>query len=245
MNSTDFRKIILHKIKSALNQHPGLWSTRVFSADFLPENIQKSGKKNTCLPIMDKDSYREDLLDRFIGEISKVGGSTYKANSNSQVAQYVVEIAKKHRAKSIIKEDSLEFGPDIDSLCQNMDIKVFSYKDLPDADIISSADIGICSCDYGIAESGTLAVLSRSGRGRLISLLPPVHIALIKPHQILLSLAELFLNLSESSSPENQFSTSCLTLITGPSRTGDIEQTLTIGVHGPKELHAIIVPGNT
>lgn len=245
MNSTDFRKITLHKIKSALNQHPGLLSRRGFSADFLPENVSKSGKKNTCLPIIDSGSYREDLLDRFIGEINKVGGSAYKANKNSQVAQYMGEIAKKRRAKSIIKEDSLEFGPDIDSLWQNMDIRVFSYKDLPTADIISLADIGICSCDYGIAESGTLAVLSRRGRGRLISLLPPVHIALIKPHQILLSLEELFLNLSEFSIPEDQFSTSCLTLITGPSRTGDIEQTLTIGVHGPRELHTIIVPGNT
>ncbi|MBI4771707.1 MAG: LUD domain-containing protein [Chloroflexi bacterium] len=84
------------------------------------------------------------------------------------------------------------------------------------------------------------------GRGRLASLLPPVHIALVRPEQFFPSLAAF---LAHHRPPECRYrglaalfrEPSSLTVISGPSRTADIEMTLTIGVHGPGELHVLCI----
>ena len=81
---------------------------------------------------------------------------------------------------------------------------------------------------------------SAPGSERLASLLPPVHVAVIEAAQILPDLFDLFARLQISGHPEMP---SNLTLITGPSKTGDIELRLTTGVHGPGEWHVIIIRG--
>ncbi len=107
-------------------------------------------------------------------------------------------------------------------------------EDLRDAAF--AADAGITSVDYGVAETGTLAVLARPGQGRSVSLLPPIHIAVLDTRNIVFELAGLFARIAADGALP-----SALTLITGPSRTGDIELVLTIGVHGPGELHLILI----
>ena len=100
----------------------------------------------------------------------------------------------------------------------------------------SAAGIGITSADYALAETGSLVLLSSPGEARLVSLLPPVHIAVFPRSRILANLDEL---LSAVPLPAEQ--TSSMVLITGPSRTADIEQILVRGVHGPGEVYAVIV----
>jgi L-lactate utilization protein LutC len=118
-----------------------------------------------------------------------------------------------------------------------------SIKDLPreaQRERIMSANVGISSCDYAVAETGTLAVFSRSGQERSASLLPPVHIALVAESQILPDLFDLFTRIGKAAGdglPSN------IAFITGPSKTGDIELQLTTGVHGPGEVHVIVVRG--
>lgn len=242
MNASDFRKIILNKVKSSLHHPPDSGNRNSLSQQFMTNETEKTAQTTSHALTAGNAACRKTLLDRFVEEINQVGGKTYRATDNHQLLLYAGEIAKKHGAGLIFRETCTEFGPSIDDFFHHTGIKIFSYSTLPDDEMMSSVDIGICCSDFGIAESGTLALLSKKGCGRLISLLPPIHIALIKPQNILPSLGELFLTLSNQSTPEKPFSTSCLTLITGPSRTGDIEQTLSIGVHGPKELHVIIAP---
>ena len=79
-------------------------------------------------------------------------------------------------------------------------------------------------------------VLSGQAEERLISLVPPRHVAVIPAGRILSSLDELFTIL-----PDPAAQTSSMVLIGGPSRTGDIEMSLTLGVHGPREVCAVIV----
>jgi len=98
------------------------------------------------------------------------------------------------------------------------------------------ADIGITSADYALADTGTLVLLASPGEARMISLLPPVHVAVFPRSRMLANLDELFGILP---APAEQ--TSSMVLITGPSRTADIEQILVRGVHGPGEIYAIIV----
>ncbi len=100
----------------------------------------------------------------------------------------------------------------------------------------ATADVGITSADYALAETGTLVMLSSRQEARLISLLPPVHIAVVPRTRILANFDEL---LSILPKPAEQ--TSSMVLITGPSRTADIEQILVRGVHGPGEIYSVVV----
>ncbi len=95
-----------------------------------------------------------------------------------------------------------------------------------------TAPVGITSCDYALADTGTLVMLSEA---RLVSLLPPMHIAVVPANRILTGLDELL-----SILPNPAAATSSMVLITGPSRTADIEQILVRGVHGPGEIYAVI-----
>ena len=76
---------------------------------------------------------------------------------------------------------------------------------------------------------------------RSLSLLPPVHIAVAQANHIVPTLADYLLLLQSAGADLQHHLTSCVSFITGPSRTGDIELTLTIGVHGPGELHVVIL----
>lgn len=100
----------------------------------------------------------------------------------------------------------------------------------------ASAPFGITGASYALADPPALVMLASDSEARMISLLPPVHIAVVRAEQILSGLDELFLT-----APDPSAMSSSMVLIGGPSRTGDIEMTLTLGVHGPRELHLIVM----
>jgi len=102
--------------------------------------------------------------------------------------------------------------------------------------LCASADVGITSADYALADTGTLVMLASPQEARLISLLPPAHIAVVPRARILSGLDELFTVL-----PNPAAQTSSMVLITGPSRTADIEQILVRGVHGPGQITVVVV----
>jgi len=89
--------------------------------------------------------------------------------------------------------------------------------------------VGITGTAAGIAETGTLVVTSGHGKPQSISLLPETHIAILRE-------ADLQKNLAKVLSLRKVQDAATVSLISGPSRTGDIEMTLTVGVHGPGEV---------
>ena len=97
------------------------------------------------------------------------------------------------------------------------------------------ADAGLTSCQLAIGETGTLLLDSSAERHRLVSLLPRLHIALCRADQIVATLGEALARIGEEGPPPT------VTLVTGPSRTADIELELVVGVHGPEELHVLLV----
>ena len=103
------------------------------------------------------------------------------------------------------------------------------------------AGIGITGADYAVAETGSVIVLPRKGLSRLVSLAPPVHLALVRPQDVVDTLDDLFLLRRLDYYRNDGDMGSYLNFITGPSRTADIEQTLVVGVHGPKEVYMIIL----
>ena len=104
---------------------------------------------------------------------------------------------------------------------------------------VFQTDVGITGGDYVIAETGTLVIHPKKGVSRLTSLAPPVHIAVIKRGQVLPSLDELFLLEHVDIHTGNRHAG--MNLISGPSRTGDIEATIVHGIHGPVETHIVLV----
>jgi L-lactate dehydrogenase complex protein LldG len=100
----------------------------------------------------------------------------------------------------------------------------------------------ITGADAAIAESGSIALVSGPGRGRLASLLPPLHIALLSASRIVRSLPEALDLLARSFGPTFFSDRSNVVFVSGPSRTADIELSLTLGVHGPRAVHVVIVP---
>ena len=104
---------------------------------------------------------------------------------------------------------------------------------------VFQTDVGITGGDYVIAETGTLVVHPKKGVSRLTSLAPPVHIAVMKRGQVLPSLDELFL--LEHVDIHSGDRHAAMNLISGPSRTGDIEATIVHGIHGPVETHIVLV----
>jgi L-lactate dehydrogenase complex protein LldG len=105
----------------------------------------------------------------------------------------------------------------------------------------ATAGLGITGADYAVAETGSVVLLPRQGISRLVSLLPPVHVALVRPQDVVETLDDLFLLRRLDYHRHGGEMGSYLNFITGPSRTGDIEQTLVVGVHGPREVHMVLL----
>ncbi len=101
---------------------------------------------------------------------------------------------------------------------------------------LDRATVGITGALAGLADTGSVALASGPGRGRIASLLPPVHIALFPVARLYPSLSAFL-----ADHPDLTRQASSLVFVTGPSRTADIEQVLTLGVHGPREIHVLLL----
>jgi L-lactate dehydrogenase complex protein LldG len=181
-----------------------------------------------------------DPVARFCEQLTAAGGVAHRVSDSEAAASRVVELVKDRSARKAL----VGWGPVVDALrlperLGALGIEVIAENALSAADCkepFFAADIGISGVDYLIAETGTVALLTKPQTTRSVSLLPPVHIAVAESAQVLPDLFDLFAKLPpEGSMP------ACVSLITGPSKTGDIELRLVTGVHGPGEIHVVIV----
>jgi L-lactate dehydrogenase complex protein LldG len=100
----------------------------------------------------------------------------------------------------------------------------------------ATVDVGVTGADAALAESGSLVLTHGAGRPRMASLVPDVHIALLEVSQIHRTLAHW-----AHQNPRLAAETTNLVVVTGPSRTSDIEQQLNLGVHGPRHVHIVMI----
>ena len=124
-------------------------------------------------------------------------------------------------------------GPLADVACRALGLPVCRTDQPYEVRALESCSAGITECDALIAQTGSVLVTSRSAGGRAISALPPHHVVLARRDQLLSGLPEAFALLQKKYSGDYP---SFISLITGPSRTGDIERILVLGAHGPKKL---------
>jgi L-lactate utilization protein LutC len=104
---------------------------------------------------------------------------------------------------------------------------------------VERADVGVVQADYGLAETGSVVLVASPEKPRIVSLLPPVCFFVLPVSGMLDSMAHLMAEL-ETRHEKGQMPAT-VNVVTGPSRTADIELSLTVGVHGPGEVQVILV----
>lgn len=173
-------------------------------------------------------------VEQFITELAKVGGIAKLVSDGQEALRYLFSLIKQHQAEYVMVSNfamAEELG--VKAALEQWGIGVIEET----ARGFHEAEIGVTGVLAGIADSGTLLLGAEAGFQEA-SLLPPIHIAFLKRDQIRQSLDEAFADLKLAFAQGHKE----LVLVTGPSRTADIALTLITGVHGPKELHAVIVP---
>ncbi|HEV3258752.1 MAG TPA: lactate utilization protein [Gemmataceae bacterium] len=190
-----------------------------------------------------------DPVARFRDEFTAAGGHAQLVADRSAAAAKALELAQAQAVKRVL----VGGGALLESLnllepLRGLGMEVSSVQALqPETgrEAFFQADLGISGVDYLVAETGSIALLARPGEPRSLSLLPPVHIAVAERSQLVPDLFDLFeaLGAHEGEATTQPALPSCVTLVTGPSKTGDIELRLVTGVHGPGELHVILITG--
>jgi L-lactate dehydrogenase complex protein LldG len=191
---------------------------------------------------------RSDLVDR-LAEVAQLRGWKVRRVSNPEDAlEYVGSVATGLGMTRVVRSDQEVFRElPIDAALQSRGISAAtiardegrSRESLREE--IITAGLGITGADYAVAETGSVVVLPARGLSRLVSLVPPVHLALVRPQDVVGTLDDVFLLRRLDYYRNGGDMGSYLNFITGPSRTADIEQTLVVGVHGPKEVHLVLL----
>jgi L-lactate dehydrogenase complex protein LldG len=182
----------------------------------------------------------EDLslspIERFRGRLESVGGYCNIVNGEDGAAHGLSTILTHLQSNNGANRIALSDALMVSRLSRSLAADEITVCPSP-ADLFNY-DVGITMAQAAIAETGTLVLEAETERHRLVSLLPPVHIAIVYARNIVLTIGDA---LSQLRGNESEPMSRAITFITGPSRTADIELTLTVGVHGPKELHVIVI----
>jgi L-lactate dehydrogenase complex protein LldG len=200
------------------------------SAPFDAQHQAHHGQKETDFAAsVQKEFSKETLIENFRQSLEFVGGNFSLVTDETEAAEVLFSIIKEKAANKIAVSDSplvkkiVEFVETDDEFIENAS-----------AETLFETDLGFTSAQWAIAETGTLVLESESERHRLTSLVPPVHVCVLEARHIRQSLGEVLEILQQRLSRT-------ITFVTGASRTSDIELTLAIGVHGPGELHVILI----
>lgn len=172
-----------------------------------------------------------ERLDQFRRALEKLGGKFYAASSIDDARAYVEGVIAGREAIASNSPYLVETG-----IAGLAGVRSGFAREAELRQAAAAAPVGITSAEYGLADTGTLVMIFSASEARMISLLPPAHVAVIPRERILTGLDELF-----SVLPDPAETSSSMVLITGPSRTADIEQRLVRGVHGPGEVHVVVI----
>jgi L-lactate utilization protein LutC len=182
-----------------------------------------------------------DPVARFCAELTAAGGRPHRVADDAAAVACILDLLAEKSARRVLLSASLileRLG--LADRLRAAGLEVTSSDTLPPAagrEPFFAADVGITGVDYLIAETGSVVLLAAREEPRSVSLLPPVHIAVAERRQLLPDLFDLF----DPQRWQGQGPPSCLSVITGPSKTGDIELRLVTGVHGPGAVHVVLL----
>jgi len=177
------------------------------------------------------------LVDLFKESLEAVDGHCVVVRGEAGVVQALTDIiARLQGTRLKARSIALSDNPSVEQLVRQVPLEVDELGIAPSSSEVFRFDVGITSAQAAIAETGTLVLDATRERHRLVSLVPPVHIAIVAAEKIHETLGQALAELHNESAEVSP----TITFVTGPSRTADIELTLAIGVHGPQELYVIV-----
>lgn len=188
-----------------------------------------------------------DLAAQFADELRKLEGRAYLVADAEEAVETIGDLLADRDASQAIGWDLEQIGlPGLEVL---LDARGVALLDPAENGVdrkrrlqrLEPARVCLSGVELAIAESASLVLRHGPGRPRLASLLAPVHIAVVRRGQLVRGLGEALATLRARYGAALFAETSNLTLITGPSRTADIEMTLSLGIHGPPEIYVILM----
>jgi L-lactate dehydrogenase complex protein LldG len=192
----------------------------------------------------DAEAPAEALVEQFDRELTALSGHVHRARNAADAASTVLGILSALDARTLLAwEAASPLETDAAAALRRAGIELVAPRVAGEPQArkrqlreIESIAAGLTGARAALADTGSLVLVSGPGRARLASLLPPVHVALVETRAFYPSLPA-FLDANPAVLDEG-----CnVVIVTGPSRTADIEMTLSWGVHGPKHVHAIVV----
>jgi L-lactate dehydrogenase complex protein LldG len=179
-----------------------------------------------------------DVLGSFVRNATAVAARVHDLDAAAVPEALVADVVARHGIRHAV----LSAEPEAISVGEQLAaIGVTTAPLEPDA--AATADLGVTSCVGAIATTGTVVVSTTAAGGRSASLLPPVHLCVVPASSVAPTSAEILRPLSSASSASGASMPSNLVLITGPSRSGDIEQIIALGVHGPLAVELVLLRG--
>jgi len=165
-------------------------------------------------------------VERFLEEVKKLSGVSQKL-SLSNIDAALEALVKEHNVrKATVWETPHLRQLGIIEILNTLGVEIVS----PNASKheMAQCDLGITEADFLLPETGTLVLRSSAEKPRAVSLLPRIHLAIVRPEMLRADMHQVFMEAKDHH---------YLVFITGPSRTADIELTVTLGVHGPRNLY--------
>jgi len=176
------------------------------------------------------------------------GWNVHRAVNPENAISYITELATERGVEQIVRSEQPVFTQiPLDAALKDAGIVsvTVATDDSNSREALRTAIIGsgmgITGADYAVAETGSVVILPRQGLSRLVSVVPPIHVAIVTAQDLVATLDDVFLLRRLDYHRNGGEMGSYLNFITGPSRTADIEQTLVVGVHGPKEVHMVLL----
>jgi len=191
-------------------------------------------KRDNPYPNLEDTPLYEDYKDHidllFAEQLTAVAGNFVFCEDDMQLVENILHLAEEKNWRKIYCWET-----EIQSLLSKYEFPHYST----DTNFLN-ADVGITTCEALIARNGSVLVSNGNHSGRRLSIYPHVHIVIAFTSQLVLDLKDAF-KLLKVKYPETN--PTMISNITGPSRTADIEKTLVLGAHGPKELYVFLLEG--
>ena len=182
---------------------------------------------------------RPDLFVEFEMRARAASTEIFRVKTAAAAQKVVTDLVRSTGAKKAVAVESpLQRAAAVHETLRSLGVQVYT-EPAEIATHAEDADLGLSGVEFGIAETGSVLQDAGAVESRLVSSLPPVHIAFLDTRSIVPSLQDAFALIASA------FDRGYISLITGPSRTADIERVLTIGVHGPSRFILIAMDAET
>ncbi len=176
----------------------------------------------------------EDLAGQFEIALTAAGGEAHHLDSLEKAVDRVVELLNQLEAGRVVVNGEPPLAHlDLSARLRDIDWFVVGQTEGDLRAFCAAADVGLSGADCALAETGSIIISSGPSKSRLATLLPPVHLALV-PISSLTTDIFTWRKVGEEPFPAN------MTIVSGPSKSADIEQTLSTGVHGPKRFIVLL-----